>query len=43
MEAHLRRITHLVTRENFRRCIIHAYRAATTPANCAVIFRHCGL
>lgn len=43
MEAHLRRISHLVTRENFRRCIIHAYRAATTPANCAAIFRHCGL
>ena len=43
MEAHLRRITHLVTRENFRRCIIRAYRAATTPANCAAIFRHCGL
>jgi transposase len=43
MEAHLRRISHLVTRENFRCCIIHAYRAATTPANCAAIFRHCGL
>ena len=35
MEAHLRRITHLVTRGNFRRCIIHAQHAATTFASSA--------
>ena len=43
MEAHLRRISPLVTSANFRRCIMHAYLAATSPANCAAIFRHCGL
>jgi len=39
MEAHLRRISPLVTRAYCRRCVMHAYVAATTPANCAAIFR----
>jgi len=43
MEAHLCRISPLVTRANFRRGVTHAFIAATTPANCAAIFRHCGL
>jgi transposase len=43
MEAHLRRISPMVTRENFRRCIISAFRHATTPANCSRVFAHCGL
>mmetsp|Transcript_12076 Transcript_12076/g.24489 ORF Transcript_12076/g.24489 Transcript_12076/m.24489 type:complete len:359 (+) Transcript_12076:122-1198(+) len=43
MEAHLRRPQHLANAGNFRRCIMHAFRAAVTPATCAAVFRHCGL
>ena len=43
MEAHLRRMQYIITKQNFRRCIIAAFRAATTPANCRAVFDHCGL
>jgi hypothetical protein len=43
MEAHLRRMQYIITMQNFRRCIIAAFRAATTPANCRAVFDHCGL
>jgi len=43
MEAHLRRMQYITTKQNSRRCIIAAFRAATTPANCRAVFGHCGL
>jgi hypothetical protein len=42
MEAQLRRMQYIITKQNFQRCIIAALRAATTPANRRAVFGHCG-
>jgi hypothetical protein len=42
MEAQLRGMQYIITKQNFHRCIIAAFRAATTPANRRAVFGHCG-
>jgi transposase len=43
MEAHLRCMQYSITKQNFRRCIIAAFREGTTPANRCAVFDQCSL